>query len=1089
MTADDFTGDEFDRHVEALKRIDACEAQGGNSLDLSNLRLSKIPPQIEKLTSLKSLILYNNAFEVFPHEIIKLQNLTKLEMGRNFLTELPIEIRDLKNLKSLSIWENQFQQFPLEILGLSQLSELFLDGNDLRVLPDQISRLDKLKILSASGCQISEISKGVCSLKNLAVLKLNRNYLSSLPVAIIRIRGLSKLELVRNKLSSLPFEMAEFEKLGALYLHGNVDLRIPASILGPTPYESHPPARPQDILNFYFSQRDAEASGTSTSLNEVKLMLVGRGGAGKTSLRRFFMGESHNRDEPETPGIGLDNFQLDCAQGPVSVRLWDFAGQEITHALHKFFLTEGCIYILVLDPRSNTEMHDAEYWLGLLKRYAGNAPVLVALNRQDARQGGYDVDRRVLKERFPFIHSFTATNCEQRDTCNALMKGLRDAVESLNDTEPPHLKVPQSWINVIEECDGESATKPKLGQKRIFPWLSFAKQQAPKSKGRQHMTLDEFREICSEHGESSLAKQESLARLLHKLGAVLHFVDEPRLRDTAVLNPHWVTDGVYRLLRFKDRPESDGTLSVKDALTALPGESEITARFLFRLMERFDMCFPLDDKENGELPTRWLVPGALGEFQPDSVGTDWQTRNGVRLRYVYDPLPEGVLPRFIVMTNLLSEGRPRWRNGVVLEDGLAKALVRRGEKRDYVEIIAVGPDEERLRLLEIIQGTLERIHVDLPDPKPVAEIEISGLPGIYRSVADLEVAEIGRQKVAVDTRGGKVLVEPTRQLNQASEPESRKVNKVPLRVFLSYSYKDRRSKDIFQDNLTVMMKKKLVSPWQDGLIEPGVRWYEDVEAGYAGVDVFIGLLTTAFLATDYLEKIDVRAARAELQEADRDILFVLILVDDVSLQGVDLTGYHILKPGGKSVSAYPSKKDGYNAAQKELEILLLQYQEKYGTQLVSSHNGVAIESGSNRQGITLIVQGDFVEGDKLMSSNHSVNITGDIHNSQIGQELSNCSILIAQQENLELREMLKNVERLTVELIDKVVGEDREEVKSNLELAVKAATANVPNRRWYSISTAGLLEASKFVTNINGELITHLAALGKWLWPDFQLPK
>jgi hypothetical protein len=27
---------------------------------------------------------------------------------------------------------------------------------------------------------------------------------------------------------------------------------------------------------------------------------------------------------------------------------------------------------------------------------------------------------------------------------------------------------------------------------------------------------------------------------------VLHFVDEPRLRDTSVLNPHWVTDGVYR---------------------------------------------------------------------------------------------------------------------------------------------------------------------------------------------------------------------------------------------------------------------------------------------------------------------------------------------------------------------------------------------------------------------------------------------------------------------------------------------------------------------------------------------------------------
>ncbi len=67
------------------------------------------------------------------------------------------------------------------------------------------------------------------------------------------------------------------------------------------------------------------------------------------------------------------------------------------HALHQFFLTEGCIYILVLDPRSNTEARDAEYWLSLLNRYAPGAPVLVALNRQDDRPSGYDVDRNALK--------------------------------------------------------------------------------------------------------------------------------------------------------------------------------------------------------------------------------------------------------------------------------------------------------------------------------------------------------------------------------------------------------------------------------------------------------------------------------------------------------------------------------------------------------------------------------------------------------------------------------------------------------------------------------------------------------------------
>jgi internalin A len=193
--------------------------------------------------------------------------------------------------------------------------------------------------------------------------------------------------------------------------------------------------------------------------------------------------------------------------------------------------------------------------------------------------------------------------------------------------------------------------------------------------------LDEFRAICAQYGETEPEEQESLARRLHKLGAVLHFVDEPRLRDTTVLNPHWVTDGVYRLLRFKDCPGSDGTLTLAEALKALPGETDKPARFLLRLMERFEMCFPLDEEEGGKLPTQWLIPGALGEFQPEGVTADWQKPGSVRLRYVYDPLPEGVLPRFIVMTHLLSEGKPRWRHGVVLVDGSAAALVRRGEKR------------------------------------------------------------------------------------------------------------------------------------------------------------------------------------------------------------------------------------------------------------------------------------------------------------------------------------------------------------------------------------------------------------------------
>jgi len=42
-----------------------------------------------------------------------------------------------------------------------------------------------------------------------------------------------------------------------------------------------------------------------------------------------------------------------------------------------------------------------------------------------------------------------------------------------------------------------------------------------------------------------------------------------------------------------------------------------------------------------------------------------------------------------------------------------------------------------------------------------------------------------------------------------------------------------------------MTKKKLITQWHDGLIEPEMRWREEIQANLARMDVFVGLLTNA----------------------------------------------------------------------------------------------------------------------------------------------------------------------------------------------------------------------------------------------------
>jgi internalin A len=914
---------EDEAYAEALKRIEVCLKKMENTLDLSGLSLKTLPPEIGQLNVLNELYIQDNYLTMLPAEIGKLPILTCLYLYNNRLTKFPLQICQLSKLTELYIGENNIAELPPDIGELTALEKLYLYRNKLTTLPSEIGKLTAVTRLSLNNNQLITLPEGISKLKALSRFYLYDNQLTTLPTGIGQLKALTRLALAHNQLMTLPSEIGLITTLEELYLHENPGLGIPDSVLGPsldTVNRSNDknrqfPARPPDILHFYFSRKLGASQGTLRAVGEIKVMLIGRGGAGKTSLRRFFLNQPHNPKEAETHGIALDSFNLKCHGQEIVVRLWDFAGQEITHALHQFFLTEGSVYILVLDPRSNTEMTDAFYWLNLLKRYSGHSPVVVVMNRQDERSGGYDVDRHLLKERFPHIHDFIPTNCATRTGCVHLRAALIKVIETLSPIEPPRLEVPETWLKVKQECFERGHAETNAPGQQV--------------ERRTHLSLEQFQQICQAHGEKETEKQKSLARLLHRLGAVLHFVEDPRLNDTSVLDPHWVTDGVYRLLRFKDRPRSDGILIRDDLKKALPDEDEKSARFLLNLMERFEMCYPLDEGDDGKPASQWLIPGALDQYQPAEIGSNWKEPGNVRLRYVYDPLPEGVIPRFIVMTHLLSNGKPRWRNGVVLEDGQATVLVRRGEKPNNVEIIAFGPDTERLRLLQIVQANMDRINSDVPEPRPYLEQEINGLPGTYKRVTELEGAEIEKTPVVVESNRDRKLVkiEPTPQLNRISEPESRNPDRVPLNAFLSYSQTDKRAKEIFVVNLNVMKSKKLITPWHDGLIEPGIQWRDEIEDNLKTMDIFVGLLTNHFVASNFIQTVELKAAREKLRKVGKEFLFVLILVDDISLEGLELAEYQILRPAGKPVCKHKSRKDGFNEAQKELEKLIVSRQE------------------------------------------------------------------------------------------------------------------------------------------------------------------
>src|SRR6185369_11980734 len=173
------------------------------------------------------------------------------------------------------------------------------------------------------------------------------------------------------------------------FLHGNPKLNLPNDVLGPTyteTIEGNKRSDPQAILAFYFAQQQRNAK----PLNEVKLLLVGHGRVGKTSLSKALRGIPHDLQEPETPGIERHSLKLGAREPAITAHIWDFGGQEFLHQTHQFFFSQRSIYLVVLSGRQGRPMQEAEYWLRLIRTYGTGSPVVIALNQIKAHPFNID---------------------------------------------------------------------------------------------------------------------------------------------------------------------------------------------------------------------------------------------------------------------------------------------------------------------------------------------------------------------------------------------------------------------------------------------------------------------------------------------------------------------------------------------------------------------------------------------------------------------------------------------------------------------------------------------------------------------------
>ena len=748
---------------DIILKINKALHEKHKELDLGqNPGLIHFPEEILAIKSLKILRVggkrsQKSNITQLPAEINQLKQLVSLRLRNNRLSELPNELADLKKLEKIYLSRNNFKKFPEVLLKMPNIKSIHLTDNQIDALPENLESLANLESLFLGHNQIKKLPSSIKYLKNLTELYINDNPLTSLPPEIGELPSLKKIYAYNCKFHSLPKEITKLKDLKFFFLRNN-------------PLQ-HPPLEIADqgieAITNYFEELE---KGTVKNY-EAKLIIVGNGRIGKTSVSKRLISDSFDEQESSTHGIRIEKFSLPLGQDnlkPVKainlkINTWDFGGQEIYHATHRFFLSTRALYLLVWDKQSldsainqpeKEEHFNFDYWLDYVKTLSQGSPVLMVQNKIDLDKAYIDNPNELIKEYNvkDFVDVSAATNENIQQLKQLIQKQFSEASE-LKDIIG--FDLPASWIKVKTKLEELAQTKNYISYKHYL-------------------------KICEQEGLKKESANNLSHNFLHQIGTILHFAQPKQLKDLVILKPRWATEAVYEALKNEEIMKKKGYFTEED-LENIWEAYELSEQMGFiELMKKFEILFEMPKK-----PHQYIVPQLLPTQKPVNL-PEFSPQKTLILIYQYKFLHKGIITRLITKLSEFATHGNYWKNGILLQYEDTQALVEALAAQKQIHI-KIETTSKKLFLKEIIQKAFMDINQDLPIQILVPYFSEKRKTTHYFSLAKLERRiENGLEKVecplSFDTVSiHQLLTGEKTQTNQETSPKSKIQSLISLR--------------------------------------------------------------------------------------------------------------------------------------------------------------------------------------------------------------------------------------------------------------------------------------------------------------------
>ena len=192
---------------------------------------------------------------------------------------------------------------------------------------------------------------------------------------------------------------------------------------------------------------------------EIKMILLGESGVGKTSIIKRYLNDNFDKNETSTLSMSYVGKTVEKNDQKIILNIWDTIGQEKYRSISKLFLNETKIVILVYSITSKASFKELDYWYNLYKEVLGDETILgIAGNKIDLylEQEVSDDEGKQYADKCGAIFNLLSAK-ENKNTIDTFIDDLLNA----------YLKKINKSDDIVSDNKNEENNTIKLDEKKI----------------------------------------------------------------------------------------------------------------------------------------------------------------------------------------------------------------------------------------------------------------------------------------------------------------------------------------------------------------------------------------------------------------------------------------------------------------------------------------------------------------------------------------------------------------------------------------------------------------------------------------------